>query len=212
MLPYLRYVDRRNLLDFVHPICNYDFNIIFVIRGGFLAKTEQNEYILKTNDIFLTPPGVPYQVKGISDDRKVFLLNFDLNQSHSYFPYLHSDAADIFDSSLAVFPDNKDEIVIKHIPGCDFAKDMIQRIFQEFKANDIYYNEICNSILYQLLYECKRWNHKKSSLIISEIIEYIENNYTKKSAIKLLLIILDITRSILTVCLKNIWEQLYISM
>ena len=37
MLPYLRHISKRRLLDFVHPVCSFDFNMIFALSKLFIS-------------------------------------------------------------------------------------------------------------------------------------------------------------------------------
>lgn len=180
MLPCLRHINKRRLLDFVHPVCSFDFNMIFVIKGEFLVKTDTNEFIIRANDILITPPAVAHRITGLSEDSDVYFLNFDLDTEHSYLPFLHCEAADVFDETLAIFPKDREKYSIRHIPGCDFAKDLLGKMMFERINNDIYYKDICNSVLHQLLLECERRHNREMPSVINAIIEFISNNYTKK--------------------------------
>lgn len=186
MQPFVRKIDKRELQDYQYPVCFYDFSMTFVIHGVFKVQTDDREYILNSNDIFIAPPAAPHQITGLTEERSIYWINYDIDRSHYYLPVIHPEPAQFFDEASAIIPDNKEEMQFRHYIGCDFAKDGFRKILNEFKNNDIYSEEINGLILHQILLECKRTNTNKTSGIISQVIKYINNNYSKKISNKLI--------------------------
>ena len=175
--PYLRYINKRYITEYVDYVMAYDFRIFYVKDGEMQIETENNEYIISKKSLILIPPATAYRIRDCKKDTYIYILNFDLDSSHSELAPMPPDLTKSFDYKKAIIS-KSDEFQSVHTETDSFwVEEYLELLIEESLSENIYCDEMKSAYMKILLINLKREKIKESlPKIIIETKKYIEEN------------------------------------
>lgn len=175
--PFVRYSEKRKYLlpykDFVMP---YDHRIFYVHNGKIRADVSGSEYEIKSNQMLIIPPAVKYKLT-FSEDVLSTILNFDILTEDTVSAAIEPMIEERFDYSRILSDVTCDEFPC--LLSCDEnAHRLISEISEVFNSNSKFRNEIISSLLKLLIIKSFVYSSsEKCPALVTDIIEYIDENY-----------------------------------
>ena len=184
--PYIRfaeYIYPQKLP--IEPVFVQDCRILYVISGNADIFIETEHFELVPGSLFYCCSGNIYSMQ--SDDLKMIALNFDLtqeNNEHTEFYPRISISDDIKLPSIEWETIDDAEFMNSYlfIANADDCLESLKRILKEFSIQKMYYREKASALLKGLLVELYRYSilgTQSSSTTVSQIMDYIKENFDK---------------------------------
>lgn len=167
------------------PIYVLDCRILYITSGKADIFIESEHYELVPGSLFYCSAGSIYSLQ--STGLKVIALNFDLTQCNNTHTKFYSRIS-VSDRTLLPSIDKEtisdSEFVNSYLfiaNGKDFLRSL-EKILEEFSTQKMYYREKSSALLKDLLVELYRYSISPASgstTAISQILDYIKDNYNK---------------------------------
>ena len=181
--PFLRFAAQFNYISCNNPVIVSDCRLFYVLSGKADIYIENQHYSLEPNSLFYCCGGSEYNIISPEGFAPIS-INFDLNQQNNAYrmPFpprnLSTDLTDMvilrhaIDDSLLL----NSHYYLKD--GSHFYR-YIEKIHYEFSNTTLFHQEICSSILKELLIELHRFESNMLPPKVDFIIKYIEANYSQ---------------------------------
>ena len=184
--PYIRfaeYISPQKLPT--EPVFVQDCRILYVISGSADIFMETEHFELVPGSLFYCCSGNVYSMQ--SDGVKMIALNFDLTQRNNthteFYPRLNVSEDTVLPSMGWELIDDADFLnSYLFIANADDCLESLKRILKEFSIQKLYYREKSGALLKGLLVELYRYSilgTQSSSTTVSQIMDYIKENYNK---------------------------------
>lgn len=184
--PFVRYVG-----CFFHtklsknPIFVSDCRILYAISGEGDIFIKSEHYNFVPGSLFYCSSGNEYLIQ--STGIKLIALNFDLTQRNNMHTeiYPRIDISKETPSPLTAqetIDDNKFMNSYLFVEKAGNCLKMLENILHEFSTSRIFYREKCSALLKGLfteLYRCSISDTPGSMTAVSQIIDYIQENYSQ---------------------------------
>lgn len=168
-----------------HPVFVKDCRIFYAISGKADIFIENQHYELVPNSLFYCSAGSVYNIQSVG--AKLIALNFDLNQNDNAHPEFYSRVTVLPNKSapamnLNIISDS--EFINSHlfITNANDFEQPLKKILKEFSTQKILYRENSSAILKNILVKLHRHSiasTDNSSTTVSQIMDYIKNNYNQ---------------------------------
>ena len=186
--PYLRYIAKTNNLPNKDFVMAYDCRFFFVLSGMGKFITEKGNYDLTENTLMYYPSGIKYNIKSDKNCPLNFItVNFDFTNNLDEIPRTLSPVNPLKFDPLKERPthlDIKEPIFHKEltIKNAIFIKNDLLSLSEIFKENKNYSFNLCHAVLKCVILKIaiQLSTPKKLNPIVSNAINYIDNNYEKQ--------------------------------
>lgn len=184
--PFIRFAERISYLNSSKsPVFVLDCRILYITSGKADLYIESEHYELVPGSLFYCSAGSVYRFQAA--EAKIIALNFDLTQRNNRHtePYSRisvSDKTVLPHVDAETVRDN--EFLNSHriVPNAEGFLKSLEKILEEFSTQKIYYHEKSGALLKELLvelYRCSISPASGSTTAISQILDYIKENYHK---------------------------------
>ena len=186
--PYVRFFRRvAGTPLYSKMICAYDFRLFYVINGKITFEFEDCKHILKSGDVIVIGPGVPYKLSfETCDVARYYLINFDFlfdgnyRQAQTPVPKEHYDKKQIFSKDyIEPFSD----VFILHdclVIESDL-NEMQEMNIADFEERALMRSALMKKILTKLIIKNKKSaDSSKAAQLIQNVKDYICINHDKK--------------------------------
>lgn len=166
-----------------YPVFVKDCRIFYALSGKADIFIENQHYELVPNSLFYCSTGSIYNIQSVG--AKLISLNFDLTQSDNTHPEIYSRVTVLPNEpapSMNLDMISDSEFINSHLflANADEFKEPLKKILNEFSTQKIFYREHGSSILKDILVKLHRYSISStdnSSTTVSQIMDYIKNNY-----------------------------------
>ena len=167
------------------PVFVQDCRIIYCLSGRADIFIENEHFELIPNSLFYCSAGQIYTMQ--SEGVKMIALNFDLTQKDNihteFYPRISVyDEKTLPSIEPEVIEDSEFLNSYLFISNANNCIEHIENILQEFSSQKIYYRENSSALLKSLLVDLYRYSisgTQNSATAVSQIMDYIKNNYSK---------------------------------
>lgn len=180
--PFIRYAHNHKFISSLnyYSIC-YDCRIFYVKNCKGFITIDDKKYSMDNDTFIYFPFGTKYKFNIENpDDIDVIVINFDILNSYSNVNKSIGTANEFnFDKDklhVTELPPEFSNVIIKKAPQLE---PLLSSCTNEFLVEKPFYKEITSSIIKQCLVLILREDeYDNSSPLITDIIEYIEQNYS----------------------------------
>lgn len=167
------------------PVFVQDCRIFYVISGKVDIFIETEHFELVPGSLFYCCGGNVYTFQ--SSGAKMISLNFDLTQDNNEHTEIYPRLSISNEAKLPLYEwkaiDDADFLnSYLFVVNADDCLDSLKKILKEFSIQKIYYRERAGALLKGLLVELYRYSISgthSSSATVSQIMDYIKENYDK---------------------------------
>lgn len=167
------------------PVFVQDCRILYAISGKADIFIETEHFELVPGSLFYCCSGGVYSMQ--SNGVKMIALNFDLTQRNNihteFYPRISiSDDTQLPFVDQEIIDDCEFASSYLYITNADDCLESLKKILKEFSIQKMYYREKGSALLKGLLVELYRYSISgtlNSSATVSQIMDYIKNNYDK---------------------------------
>lgn len=179
--PHIRYAETITFSLKEREVKCTDCRLMYVVSGEGEIEINNQTFKLHPDSFFYSCGGTVYTLKA-KEPLIMISLNFDLTQKHNLLtnPFLPVDTDSEKIKSMPVFFDEIEdsEILSSYtiVSNASYMSRKLKSILSEFLEHKIFFREVCNAKLKEILILIHRNDLNKSSTI-NEVIAYIHENF-----------------------------------
>jgi len=161
-----------------------DCRLMYIVSGEGEIEINSQSFKLNPDSFFYCSGGTVYNLKA-KETLTMISLNFDLSQKHNHIitDFLPVDLnSDKVKTMSVIFEKIEDSDILSSysiVSNGSYLNRKLKSILSEFIEHKIFFREVCNAKLKEILILVHRNDLNKSS-IINEIISYIHENFQKE--------------------------------
>lgn len=161
-----------------------DCRLMYIVSGEGEIEINSQSFKLNPDSFFYCAGGTVYNLKA-KETLTMISLNFDLSQKHNHIitDFLPVDFnSDEVKTMSVIFEKIEDSEILSSysiVSNGSYLNRKLKSILSEFLEHKIFFREVCNAKLKEILILVHRNDLNKSS-IINEIISYIHENFQKE--------------------------------
>ena len=187
--PNMRYISSFYYTRRGITVLSPDNHIQYILSGTASITISGTTHMLYQDTLLYYPKGTVYELNSLSENCKLISLNFDCGQEEFYDWAIRTPQPYVCGTETPtdhLLPEIAENDSFLSEPTCFYnAQDYLPfllRIMEEFRRAMPYSRNLCSCILKEMLIMLHYTSPKTSSnsrQTIREILEYIEENYTK---------------------------------